>query len=40
MFWESLVIITVVVLFLVAMAVKALFWLVLIRFLWRKGNKK
>ena len=37
MFWELLIMIIVLV-FIVAL--KALFWLSLIRLLWRKGNKK
>lgn len=41
MFWEFwLVIIAFAFIFIVVVALKALFWLSLIRLLWRKGNKK
>lgn len=37
MFWEFWL---VIIAFIFIVALKALFWLSLIRFLWRKGNKK
>ena len=40
MFLECIIWFVIIVFIVAIIAVKALFWFVLIRFLWRKGNKK